>query len=176
MGGLAPEAYTARVGLSDTVQGSFLKLHQLLYERSGGRLGHRMIGVPTLLLRSTGRRSGAQRCNALVYAMDGGDYVLVASNGGSDQPPGWLYNVRAEPDVEVQVGRSHSQGTARVLERGEGDYDRLWRLVNENNHGRYDAYQAQTTRPIPLVVVSAALGSTSSSESARGDGASSGPR
>ena len=148
--------YTAAVGVADTIQGSFLRFHQLVYERSGGRVGHRMIGVPTLLLRSTGRRSGAQRCNALVYAMDGADYVLVASNGGSDQPPGWLYNVRAKPEVEVQVARTSKPGTARVLERGDEDYDRLWRLVNEHNHGRYDAYQAQTTRAIPLVLVSTA--------------------
>jgi len=142
------------VSLTDTIQGPLLKLHQRLYERSGGRVGHRMIGVPTLLLRSTGRRSGARRCNALVYAMDGADYVLVASNGGADSSPGWLFNVRARPEVEVQVARRTIPGTARVLEPGEEDYDRLWRLVNDNNHGRYDAYQAGTARPIPLVVVS----------------------
>ncbi|TMM18233.1 MAG: nitroreductase family deazaflavin-dependent oxidoreductase [Actinobacteria bacterium] len=139
----------------DAIQARVLKLHQFLYERSDGRTGHRMIGVPTLLLRSTGRRSGARRCNALVYAADGSDYVLVASNGGSDQAPGWLFNVRAQPAVEVQVGRRRIPGRARVLERGDPDYDRLWRLVNDNNHGRYDAYQAGTQRPIPLVIVSA---------------------
>jgi len=142
------------VSLTDTIQGPLLKLHQRIYERSGGRVGHRMIGVPTLLLRSTGRRSGARRCNALVYAMDGKDYVLVASNGGADRSPGWLFNVRAQPEVDVQVARRTTPGTARVLEPGEEDYDRLWRLVNDNNHGRYDAYQAGTARPIPLVVVS----------------------
>jgi F420H(2)-dependent quinone reductase len=144
------------VALANTIQGSVLKFHQRLYESSDGRFGHRMVGVPTLLLRSTGRRSGAQRCNALVYAKDGADYVVVASNGGSEQPPGWLFNVRAEPDVEVQVARNRSPGIARVLEPGGKDYDRLWRLVNDNNRGRYDAYQKQTARPIPLVVVSTA--------------------
>jgi deazaflavin-dependent oxidoreductase (nitroreductase family) len=142
--------------LADSIQGAFLKLHQALYERSDGRVGHRMIGVPTLLLRSTGRRSGAQRCNALVYAKDGADYVLVASNGGSDRGPGWLFNVRAKPEVEVQVARRKIAGTARILDREDEDYARLWRLVNDNNHGRYDAYQAQTARQIPLVVVGAA--------------------
>jgi len=143
------------LSVSGAIQSRVLKLHQFLYERSDGRTGHRMIGVPTLLLRSTGRRSGAPRCNALVYATDGSSYVLVASNGGSDQAPGWLFNVRAEPAVEVQVGRRRIPAQARVLERGDADYDRLWRLVNDNNHGRYDAYQAGTRRPIPLVVVSA---------------------
>lgn len=144
------------MGLAGAIQGSFLKLHQFIYERSDGRVGHGMILVPTLLLRSTGRRSGVRRCNALVYARDGEDYVLVASNGGSDQAPGWLFNVRDAPEVEVQVARAKIPGTARVMERGSEDYERLWKLVNDNNHGRYDAYQTQTTRAIPLVVVSPA--------------------
>jgi deazaflavin-dependent oxidoreductase (nitroreductase family) len=141
------------MGLADTIQGSFLKLHQRLYELSGGLVGHRMIGVPTLLLRSTGRRSGVQRCNALVYARDGADYVLVASNGGSDRSPGWLFNVRSRPDVQIQVARAKSPASARVLEPADDDYERLWRLVNENNHGRYDIYKTMTARAIPLVVV-----------------------
>jgi deazaflavin-dependent oxidoreductase (nitroreductase family) len=142
------------MGLADAVQGAFLRLHQALYERTDGRVGHGMIMAPTLLLRTTGRRSGAARCNALVYAEDGADYVLVASNGGSDQAPGWLHNARANPDVEIQVGRARSTGTARVVERGDHDYERLWRLVNDNNRARYEAYQTQTARPIPLLVVS----------------------
>jgi deazaflavin-dependent oxidoreductase (nitroreductase family) len=146
--------YTPIVSLTEAIQGPLLKLHQRLYEGSDGRVGHGMIGAPALLLHSTGRRSGAQRCNALIYATDGSDYVLVASNGGSDSAPGWLYNVRAKSEVEVQIGRRRSPGTARVLEPGDDDYDRLWRLVNDNNRARYDAYQANTTRPIPLVVVS----------------------
>jgi deazaflavin-dependent oxidoreductase (nitroreductase family) len=131
----------------------FLRLHGQLYERTDGRVGHRMIGVPTLLLRTTGRRSGATRTNALVYAADGDDYVLVASNGGSDRPPAWLHNLRANPEVEVQVGRRRRPGEARVVVPGDDSYDRLWKLVNENNHDRYSAYQKQTERPIPVVVV-----------------------
>jgi len=142
------------VGLAATIQGSFLKLHQLLYERSDGRMGHRMIGVPTLLLRTTGRRTGAQRTNALVYAKDGDDYILVASNGGEDRAPGWLFNVRGNPEVEIQIAKDRAAGTARVLKPGDHDYERLWRLVNDNNHDRYDGYQSKTTRPIPLIVVS----------------------
>ena len=144
------------MGLSATIQGSFLKLHQLLYERSGGRIGHGMVGVPTLLLRTTGRRSGAQRTNALVYAKDGGDYVVVASNGGADNPPGWFFNVSAKPEVEIQVAQSKTAGTARVLQPGDQDYERLWRLANTNNRDRYDAYQSQTARPIQLIVLSPA--------------------
>jgi deazaflavin-dependent oxidoreductase (nitroreductase family) len=133
--------------------GRVLAIHQQLYERSGGRIGHHMLGTPTLLLRTTGRRSGAQRTNALVYLADNGNYVVVASKGGDDHPPAWLLNLTAEPSVEVQLGRERRAATARVLEQGQEDYERLWRLVNENNSGRYDGYQAKTARRIPLVVL-----------------------
>jgi deazaflavin-dependent oxidoreductase (nitroreductase family) len=133
-----------------------LNLHQRLYERTDGRIGHRMIGVPSLLLRTTGRKTGQPRTSALVYARDGQDYVLVASNGGSDRPPGWLFNIEARPDVEIQVGRKRSPATAQVVQATDPNYPRLWKLVNERNHGRYDRYQTQTERPIPLVAVTSA--------------------
>jgi deazaflavin-dependent oxidoreductase (nitroreductase family) len=141
------------MGLAETITGQVLKLHQQLYVRSDGRVGHKMIGVPTLLLRSKGRRSGRTRTNALVYARDGGDYLLVASNGGADKPPAWLHNVRADPTVEVQVGRERRPASARIVEPGNPDYDRLWRAVNENNRDRYAAYQKMTSRPIPVIAV-----------------------
>ena len=137
----------------DTVGRAFLSFHQNLYDKSDGRIGHRMLVVPCLLLRTVGRRSGQTRTAALVYAKDGDDHVIVASNGGSDRPPGWLYNVRADPEVEIQVRRRHMPATARVVERGDPDYERLWRLVNENNSHRYDGYQKKTERPIPLVAI-----------------------
>lgn len=136
-----------------SVLGYVLKVHQSLYELSDGRIGHHLLGTPTLLLRTTGRRSGATRTNALVYVDDGGSYVVVASKGGDDNAPAWLLNLTAKPEVEVQLGRERKPATARVLERDDPDFDRLWRLVNEKNGGRYDGYQAKTSRPIPLVVL-----------------------
>jgi deazaflavin-dependent oxidoreductase (nitroreductase family) len=130
-----------------------LSLHQRLYERTDGRIGHRLIGVPSLLLRTTGRRSGDIRTSALVYARDGSDYVLVPSNGGSDRAPGWLFNIEAKPAVEIQVGRRRSAAAARVVSADDAGYPRLWKLVNDRNHGRYDGYQTKTSRKIPLVVV-----------------------
>jgi deazaflavin-dependent oxidoreductase (nitroreductase family) len=131
----------------------FLRLHEKIYKATDGRVGHKMIGVPTLLFRSTGRRSGQTRTNGLVYARDGDDYLVVASNGGADKPPAWLHNVKANSDVEVQVGRDRQKGTARVVEPGDPDYERLWKTVNENNKDRYTAYQKQTERPIPVVAI-----------------------
>jgi len=56
-----------------------LTVHQRLYERTDGRLGHRLIGVPSALLRTTGRHTGQARTSALVYARDGDDYLVVAA-------------------------------------------------------------------------------------------------
>jgi F420H(2)-dependent quinone reductase len=136
-----------------SLTGQVLRIHEELYKRTDGRLGHHMLGVPTLLLRTTGRRSGATRTNSLVYARDGDEYLVVASNGGADRSPAWLHNLKADPDVEIQIGRNRLRGTARIIERTDPDYERLWKLVNENNRDRYTAYQAKTTRPIPVVAV-----------------------
>ena len=136
-----------------SITGQVLRLHEALYKRTDGRVGHRMIGVPTLLLRTTGRRSGATRTNGLVYAREGDDYLVVASNGGADRAPAWLHNLRANPDVEIQVGRERRSGTARIVEPSAPDYDRLWKIVNDNNRDRYSAYQRQTARPIPVIAL-----------------------
>lgn len=130
-----------------------MRIHQALYERSDGRIGHGTIGVPTLLLRTTGRRSGQTRTNALVYARDGDRYLIVASNGGADRPPAWLHNLKANPAVEIQVGRERRPGTAAIIEPSDPSYGELWRIVNANNRDRYTAYQRKTSRPIPVVAI-----------------------
>ncbi len=130
-----------------------LKVHQRLYELSDGFVGHRLLGVPTLLLRTTGARSGLTRTNALVYARDGDRYLVVASKGGADEAPGWLHNLRKDPTAEVQIGRGRHRASAEIVVSGEPDYSRLWRIVNDNNAGRYDQYQTQTSRPIPVVAL-----------------------
>jgi F420H(2)-dependent quinone reductase len=136
-----------------SITGQLLRLHEQLYKRTDGRVGHHIIGVPTLLLRTTGRRSSVTRTNGLVYARDGDDYLVVASNGGADRHPAWLHNVKAQPDVEVQVARERRTATARVVRPSDPDYERLWKIVNANNRDRYSAYQKQTSRPIPVIVV-----------------------
>jgi F420H(2)-dependent quinone reductase len=136
-----------------SLMGQVLKVHEQIYQATDGRLGHRMIGVPTLLLRTTGRRSGSVRTNALVYARDGDDYLVVASNGGADRDPAWLHNLRADPHVEIQIGRQRHPGQARVIEPSDPVFGRLWTIVNANNRDRYAAYQQQTKRPIPIVAI-----------------------
>jgi deazaflavin-dependent oxidoreductase (nitroreductase family) len=130
-----------------------LRLHQFIYERSGGRIGHRLANTRNLLLRTVGAKSGARRTNALTYARDGNDYVVVASMGGAPRSPGWYHNLRADPDAEIQVGTRRIPVTARFVMSGDPDRERLWQLVNKHNSGRYDNYQRVTKREIPVVVL-----------------------
>ena len=130
-----------------------LRVHEKLYVASDGRIGHKMLGVPTLLLHTTGRRSGVTRTNGLVYAQDGDDYLVVPSNGGADRAPAWLHNLQADPSVEIQIGRERRPATARVVDTTDPEHQRLWQIVNQNNRDRYTAYQQQTARPIPVVAL-----------------------
>ena len=136
-----------------SVTSQVLRVHEKLYIATDGRIGHRMVGVPTLLLRTTGRRSGATRTNGLVYARDGDAYLVVASNGGSDRAPAWLHNLKANAAVEVQIGRTRQPASARVVDSTDPDYARLWQIVNENNRDRYSEYQKKTARPIPVIAL-----------------------
>ena len=125
-----------------------LSIYQWLYEMTDGRFTW-LAGLPVLLLRTVGRQTGQERTAALVYLKDGKDLVVVASNGGSDRPPAWLLNVQNTPEVGVQIGRDRTRMNARVADPKERE--RLWPLVNQNNANRYDAYQARTSRPIPVI-------------------------
>ncbi len=131
----------------------FVRFHRWLYRVSGGRFGHRLVGAPSLVLTTTGRKSGQRRASVLVYAPDGDRYVVAASNYGGDHHPGWFFNVAANPAVEVQVGRRKIGATGRVVERSDPEHPRLWALMNAINHDRYHGYQSRTSRPIPLVVI-----------------------
>ena len=132
-----------------------LKVHQLIYERSGGRIGHRLLGTGTrsLLLRTVGAKTGARRTNALTYVRDGASYVVVASMGGAPRSPGWYHNLRAQPEVEIQAGTKRMKATARAVLPGDPDRERLWKLADDNNSHRYRQYQKLTDRPIPIVVL-----------------------
>jgi deazaflavin-dependent oxidoreductase (nitroreductase family) len=131
-----------------------LKVHQAVYEHTHGLVGHRiLLGMPALMLRTTGRRSGLRRTNALVYGKDGDRLLVVASNGGHRKPPAWLLNLEADPEVEVQVGVRRWPGTAVALRPGDPDYDRHFAICNKANRGQFAAYQKMTDRPLPVVVL-----------------------
>ncbi len=107
-------------------------------------------GSQILILTTIGRKSGREIDSPLIFGEDEGRYVLVASKGGAPQHPGWFLNLRADPEVGVQVKADRFQARARVAE-GE-ERERLWRMMN--THWRhYDEYQTRTDRQIPVVVL-----------------------
>lgn len=142
------------MSIATTVFVKTLQAHQALYQRSGGRLGHKLLGIPTLLLTTTGRKTGKKRVSALTYATVPTGYAVVASNGGARTNPGWLHNVTANPGVTVQIGRETFPATAHVLYPGDEGYGDAWTAANAVNKNRYHAYQKMTPRPIPVVVLS----------------------
>jgi deazaflavin-dependent oxidoreductase (nitroreductase family) len=127
--------------------------HVQRYVATGGEDGHEWRpGVPTLLLTTTGNRTGLLRRTALIYAQDGDGYVVVASDGGSAGHPSWYRNLDADPHVHVQVGAEEFDATARTATGGERA--RLWPLVTAV-WPAYDEYQQRTEREIPVVVLTA---------------------
>lgn len=132
-----------------------LSAHQAVYVNSRGLVGHRLLmGMPTLLLRTTGRKSGLRRTNALVYAVDGENRLVVGSNGGARRDPAWILNLEANPEVEFQVGVRRFPATARVVRTDDPDYERMFALCNKANRGTFAQYRERTTRPLPIVVLS----------------------
>ena len=130
-----------------------LRAHDAVYRKTNGWIGHRMLGIPSLLLHTVGAKTGNARTAALTYARDGDDYLIVASKGGDPRAPGWYHNLRKNPKVEINVGPRRFGVTARAVLPGDPDYSRLWQIVNKNNSNRYAAYQEKTSRPIPVVVL-----------------------
>ena len=129
-----------------------LRLHDAIYQGTNGRIGHRIPGgPPSLLLHTTGAKSGLPRTNSLSYARDGDDYLVVASKGGDPKAPGWYHNLTANPKVEINVGPKRFGATALPVLPGDPDYARLWQMVNKNNARRYENYQQRTSRPIPVI-------------------------
>jgi deazaflavin-dependent oxidoreductase (nitroreductase family) len=121
--------------------------HTAVYRLTGGWLGGWM-GAPVLLLTTRGRRSGRPRTQPLLYLTTDRGYALVASYGGSDRHPDWYLNLEADPVVEVQVGPVRKRMRARTAtpERRAELWPRLVAIYHD-----YDAYQARTTREIPVV-------------------------
>lgn len=108
-------------------------------------------GLPTLLLTTTGRKSGENRTVALVFLQNGEDMVIVASLAGYDHNPAWYLNVTANPKCQVQLDRRKMTAVARDATDAERKalWPRLTALLP-----LWDLFQKQTDRPFPIVIVS----------------------
>ncbi len=126
-------------------------LHTVAYRATRGAIGHKLPGLPPmLLLDHVGAKSWQRRTSPLLYVRDGDDLVIVASKGGFPKHPAWFHNLRANPDTTVQVGSKRFEVHARVAT--EAERERLWPLMVDV-YGGYADYQARTERKIPLVVL-----------------------
>jgi proline iminopeptidase len=106
--------------------------------------------VPTLLLTTTGRKSGQPLTLPLIYGEYGDSVVVIASKGGAPAHPAWYLNLEAQPEVGVQVKADRFSARARTAS-GE-ERARLWQQLVESYHP-YEKYQAATAREIPVVVL-----------------------
>jgi len=126
------------------------KLNTPLYRLSGGRIGGKVGRAPVLLLTSTGRKSGLERTAPVVYLADGENVVLINTNAGNAKIPAWSFNLKANPEAEVELGRERRRVRARVAE-GEERAD-LWRKHIEQYAG-FDDYKEKLDREISVFVL-----------------------
>jgi deazaflavin-dependent oxidoreductase (nitroreductase family) len=124
--------------------------HARTYLASGGTEGHERDGVRTLVLATTGRRTGTPRRTCLIYGTSGDAYVVVASKGGADVDPAWFMNLVAEPTVGVQAGTRRFTARARVASAAERAS--LWDQMT-GIFPLYEEYAQKTDRQIPLVLL-----------------------
>lgn len=126
------------------------KEHVDRYRATGGEEGHDWQGTQTLLLTTTGRKSGEEHTTPLIYGQSNGDYLVVASKGGAPKPPAWYLNLRDNPDVEVQV--KDDRFRARARDATPEEKPGLWKTMTDE-WPAYDEYQEKAGRDIPVVVL-----------------------
>jgi F420H(2)-dependent quinone reductase len=126
------------------------KLNVPVYRITRGRMMGMVGRAPVLLLTSIGRRSGQPRTAPVVFLADGERVVVIGSNAGNKRAPAWSYNLKANPDCEVQIRGERRDVRARLAE-GE-ERAEMWRKMNEQYAG-FDDYEERTSRDIGVFVL-----------------------
>ena len=125
------------------------------FRTNGGAVDRAMDGFfedkPLLILRHTGAKTGKLRINPLVYALHDGSYVVAATKGGAPNHPHWFLNVRANPDVIVEVGTERFPAKATIVSDGPLRDELYAKLVAIM--GQFADYEKMTDRSIPVVVL-----------------------
>jgi deazaflavin-dependent oxidoreductase (nitroreductase family) len=120
------------------------------YRANGGRVTGIFAGASLLLLTTTGARSGQPRVAPLIYTTDNGRWIVIASKGGAPTHPDWYYNLRANPEVTVEVGTESFPARATVTTGAERQrlFDQMAaRMPN------FAEYQGNTVRQLPVIVL-----------------------
>jgi deazaflavin-dependent oxidoreductase (nitroreductase family) len=120
------------------------------FRANHGRVGGHFDGATLLLLHTTGARSGRQYTNPVVYLADGGRYVVFASKAGAPSNPGWYHNLKAHPEVSIEVGDQTIDVTASEVAGAERE--RLFAAQTQISP-QFGDYQAKTERVIPVIAL-----------------------
>ncbi|OBA84454.1 hypothetical protein A9W99_00885 [Mycobacterium sp. 1164966.3] len=126
------------------------RINTWVYKRTGGKLGGKFLqGAPVALLTTTGRKTGEPRVSPLLYMRDGDRVIVVASHGGRETNPLWYLNLKANPNVSVQIKDEVLQLKAR--DASDDERAKYWpQLVKM--YSSYEDYQSWTERKIPIVI------------------------
>ena len=142
-------------------QPNWAKDHVNRYRASNGANGHIWDGLDgaaqykgefsTLLLTTTGRKTGKQHTTPLIYGRDQSQFVVIASQGGRPSHPGWYHNIQSNPNVELQVIADIFNATAKTVIGPQ--HKRLWQMMVKI-YPPYDDYKEKASqfREIPLVI------------------------
>ena len=123
-----------------------------LYEGSGGTAGLTLMdtGLPVIIVINRGWKTGAIRKTPLMRAVDGDNYILVASQGGAPEHPLWYHNLKADPNVEIRDKTEiYSMRVREVVD--EAERQRLWDIAVAA-YPPYQEYQDKTERVIPVFI------------------------
>ena len=121
------------------------------FRASGGKVGGWFEGAPLLLLHTIGAKSGLPRVNPLMYQQVGDDLAVFASKAGAPTNPDWFYNLRANPNVEIELGTETIPVTAFVAD--DDERDRIWGIQKERYPTFAEYEKTAAGRKIPVVLL-----------------------
>lgn len=128
----------------------FIQLHITLYRLTRGKIGGNLAGNRILLLSSVGRRTGQQYISPIVFVPHHETYLVIASNNGGPNHPGWYYNLQAHPATTVEIGGQQIPVMARLAQTEERA--ELWPMIVAQ-HPQFARYQAKTSRQIGVFIL-----------------------
>jgi deazaflavin-dependent oxidoreductase (nitroreductase family) len=117
------------------------------FRANGGKVGGQFADSELLLLTTTGAKSGQPRVSPLAYFDVNGKLIIIGSFAGAPKNPAWVHNLRANPQVHVELGTEAFDATARELPSNERD--ELFGEISAASPG-FAEYQSKTSRVIPL--------------------------
>ncbi|MFJ9590901.1 nitroreductase family deazaflavin-dependent oxidoreductase [Streptomyces acidicola] len=118
------------------------------FRANGGKVGGVMTGKNLVIMTTTGAKTGQKRLNPVAYVPEGDRVFVIASNGGKDNPPAWYFNLKANPELTVEIGTDSYQAVATEISGTERD--ELYARMAAADPA-FAAYETKTDRKIPVI-------------------------